>query len=524
MDQPKADSRPERQAIVRSVGGTPSEQYLAKLADRSFLNLWSYPNTFIGKHVRGKGDGKELCDLLVICGDHVLIFSDKTVGWPVGDNVQLAWKRWYKRAIQKSVDQIRGAERWIAQFPDRIFLDRQCKQPLPLRLPPPERRKVHGIVVALGAGKACENYFKEGTGSFLIAPDIKGDAHWDGDAVAPFIVGDVDPGGPFIHVLNDATLKIVMGELDTITDLAAYLTKKEQLVRSGRLISAAGEEDLVAYYMTHMNSQGEHDFTKPDGTDLGDHDHVSFDVGFYNDWVANEKYRAKKAADRNSYVWDKLIETFTTNMLAGTTIMPEGRLFVLSELEQGIQHMALVPRHRRRFFGEAILDALEKAKTTDRFTRAMLPGPTERHRDTGFFFMTLGIPKTELAGGYEQYRDARRNMLQTYAFAFLEKYRELKRIVGIATESPNTIGKGGRSEDLIVVEPGHWTPGFLKELEESKKALNIVQDGNFEEYPARGNEYPEVKQSKWFASASSKLNRKQRRALAAKAKKNAPKK
>jgi hypothetical protein len=57
---------PARTPIVRGSGATPSEKYLARLADRSFLNLWSYPNTFIDKRVRGKGDGKELCDLLVV--------------------------------------------------------------------------------------------------------------------------------------------------------------------------------------------------------------------------------------------------------------------------------------------------------------------------------------------------------------------------------------------------------------------------------------------------------------------------
>jgi hypothetical protein len=50
--------------INRSLGTTPSERYLAKLADRTFLNLWSYPNLFIDRKEGAKGTGKELCDLL----------------------------------------------------------------------------------------------------------------------------------------------------------------------------------------------------------------------------------------------------------------------------------------------------------------------------------------------------------------------------------------------------------------------------------------------------------------------------
>ena len=70
--------------IKRGSGTTPSERYLATIADRNFLNLWSYPNLFADRRSGNKGDGKELCDLLVVCGDHVLIFSDKSIDWPNG--------------------------------------------------------------------------------------------------------------------------------------------------------------------------------------------------------------------------------------------------------------------------------------------------------------------------------------------------------------------------------------------------------------------------------------------------------
>jgi len=165
-DPRKTVYTPAGPAVQRSVGSTPSEQYLAKLADRSFLNLWSYPNTFIDKKTGGRGDGKELCDLLVVCGEHVIIFSVKAVTWPAVADHKLASKRWYKRAIVKSLHQIRGAERWIAQFPDRIFFDRQCTQPLPLKMPPPDQRKIHGIVVALGAGNACKTFSGKVLGVF----------------------------------------------------------------------------------------------------------------------------------------------------------------------------------------------------------------------------------------------------------------------------------------------------------------------------------------------------------------------
>ena len=59
-DPSKVVYEPARPAILRNFGSTLSEQYLAKLADRSFLNLWSYANTFIDKKTGGKGDGSRL--------------------------------------------------------------------------------------------------------------------------------------------------------------------------------------------------------------------------------------------------------------------------------------------------------------------------------------------------------------------------------------------------------------------------------------------------------------------------------
>lgn len=65
---------------TESAGVTASERYLNELCKRSFLSLWSYPNLFRDQGRRyGKGDGKELCDHLIIFNEHVIIFSDNLV-------------------------------------------------------------------------------------------------------------------------------------------------------------------------------------------------------------------------------------------------------------------------------------------------------------------------------------------------------------------------------------------------------------------------------------------------------------
>jgi len=51
---------------------TTSEKYVSELCEKSFLPFWSYPNP-IGKN------NKELCDILIVCGDIIIIISVKDI-------------------------------------------------------------------------------------------------------------------------------------------------------------------------------------------------------------------------------------------------------------------------------------------------------------------------------------------------------------------------------------------------------------------------------------------------------------
>lgn len=58
--------------IAKAQGSTPAEVHLQGLCEKNFLSLWSHARPF-----RDQGSGKEICDLLVVLGDDVIIFSDK---------------------------------------------------------------------------------------------------------------------------------------------------------------------------------------------------------------------------------------------------------------------------------------------------------------------------------------------------------------------------------------------------------------------------------------------------------------
>lgn len=499
------------------MGNTKSERYLAKLAERSFLNLWSYPNPYRDQKLSGNGDGKEICDLLVVCGRHIMIFSEKTIPWPGGE-LEIAWCRWIKRAVRAAAKQAKGAERWITNFPDRIFLDRDCTTPFPIDLPSPENRVIHLIVVAKGAAEACKQHLPDGSGSLIIRPDIKAEAHWspDDDAFQPFAIGDLEPSGSFVHIIDDVALDIIMKELDTVRDFTDYLDKKMAFIRSGRLLEAHGEENLIAFYAVRTNDDGDHDFVSGN-----ENEPISIDRSHYKCFTENSQYIAKKKADRISYLWDELIKVFTNHMLDGTSITLPGHDFDLRINEIGVRHMALQRRFVRRNLGEAVAEAFEKGKNTDRFFRLMISPPEAKESGTAFFVFTFKyLEWMEQKGGYEKYRRIRSDFAQVYAKGVLERFPHLNQVIGISREPPDQ-GRG-ISEDLVYAEQSDWSDEDREAIRQDCNTFGVLQD-SMKETHWKGQEFPDVEivsfESKAGQSHYLEMNRKQRRASAAKARK-----
>src|SRR5712692_1816620 len=300
--------------LERADGTTQAERYLKKLCDRSFLSLWSYSSVYRDQGRSGEvGDGKEVCDLLAVFENDVIMFSDKDCVFPDTGNLEIDWRRWFKRAVQRSAEQIWGAERWIRLHPNRLFLDRQCKSPFPIDLPDPTRVRFHRIVVAHDGARRCRQELG-GSGSLMLAPAIIGRAHTDAaQGGKPFTIGQLDPLKGYVHVFDDTSLDIVMSTLDTVADFGAYLTKKEAFILSGNLAFAAGEEELLAFYLKDLNQHGDHDFVWPANFQA-----VGLIEGLWDEFTQRPERRAQIAANQVSYAWDGLIEAFSGHVLAGT--------------------------------------------------------------------------------------------------------------------------------------------------------------------------------------------------------------
>ena len=96
--------------------------------------------------------------------------------------------------------------------------------------------RIHRVVVAHGALNDAENVLG-GSGSLMIVPGIVGDEHQlpREKGGQPFAIGRVSATKPFVHVLDDTSLDLLLKNLDTVWDFVGYLRKKEAFISSGRL-------------------------------------------------------------------------------------------------------------------------------------------------------------------------------------------------------------------------------------------------------------------------------------------------
>jgi hypothetical protein len=448
-------TRSDYPKMKRSVGVTESERYLKELCDHSFLSLWSYPGVFRDQgRVDGKGDGKEVCDLLVVFEEHIIIFSDKHCHFADSGDLEFDWSRWYKKAVLKSAEQIWGAERWIRDFPARLFLDRQCKVPFPISLPDSDKAKFHRIVVSHDAARRCRAVLG-GSGSMMLQSTLDGAEHLS----QPFKIGNIDRRKGFVHVLDDTSLDIVMSTLDTITDFVSYLDKKEQLMTGKLPVFAAGEEELLAQYLFNSNANDEHDFVIPSGS-------AGFVLG-EGHWAAFEKSPGRKAqvdANQISYFWDSMIEWLLGQMMEGTI---KSNVVSISEHEKSFRWMARENRTRRRILTESFLGLIQKTPNdfrASRIVKATRPG------EPYYIFLLLPHYPTWTR---EEYRRIRVKMLAQYCVVVKSQFPDAQHVVGIASES----GKNDPdSLDATHLDPINWTPELAKEARSLKRSLGIFTD------------------------------------------------
>lgn len=444
-------------------GTTPSERALASLARKAFLTLWSYPNVFTDEgRVNGKGDGKELCDLLVVFGDNVLLFSDKDCAYRSDVDVAVAWPRWYRSAIDKSAKQLAGAEKFIKAFPKRIFLDKACQSPLPIELPDASVARYYLIAVTRGSHFPARQFFGGGSsGSVMLLNELVGKvAH----AQTPFRIGFPLESRRFVHVLDEMTVDLLLDELDTVPDLVGYLKKKEEFMQQpGVIVSVPGEEELLARYMSTMHDE-EHAFPKiPKGVNF-----VTLPEGDWGVYRASPQWEAKQKANEVSYMWDALIEHHSGFIRSGKAItVPWQPTMDGVNHERIVRALAAQPRLARRSLSTDLLVAMHRSDPGRMFARIKMAG---RPPDRAFVFLT--IPRTEGEDYDTTYRHRRMHVLMVYCHAVKDGMPTLKEAIGVASEP---FSEGTASQDFMHVDLSEMSAEELKGWRKQADELDILR-------------------------------------------------
>jgi SEC-C motif len=295
-----------------------------------------------------------------------------------------------------------------------------------------------------------------GSGSLLLRTDVRGlAAH-----VEPFVIGDLDPQRSFVHVFDDATLDFVMSTLDTTPDFIRYLREKERLCRS-RTVYVAGEENLLAHYLTHVADDGEHALVFDPEPDM-----IGIDDSWWEHFRASPEREAQLRHDRVSYAWDRLIEQFTQHAFTGTQYFATEP--PLESTEIVLRIMAAESRFRRRSLSEALLEAIETTAPNQRRIRVI---PSQRDSEPMYVFLLF--PWFDEKPDAEN-RTVRRNFLEACIYVARMKYGQAVDVVGLATESGENHDR--RSEDALYLDGRDWNAEDEELARTHQRDLGILVD------------------------------------------------
>jgi hypothetical protein len=273
--------------------GNVGEEFVNEIAYSSFLDYWCYPSP-----EDEYGDKKEICDLLILFGDSLIIISVKNYEF------KDFYSRYFRQTIDKAVKQIYGAERKLFNTERDIYI-KHPKREIE-RFPKEKVVNIHRVIINLGEGVRFYPFNK------------------------------VTKKDKFITLLDKEAFQTIVRELDTIPDFIEYLRKREELFadktvtilpgveddfpvdtaeqffeyaeqnfnpnkRQSILVSGT-EHDILAHYLMNERSFPEYIQSKEYNGMF-----VQLDSS-WTDYIQRNQVKAKRNLDKNSYFLDELVK------------------------------------------------------------------------------------------------------------------------------------------------------------------------------------------------------------------------
>lgn len=419
--------------IIKEQGITKRERYLAKLADETFFGLWSYPNIYTNEGITKNLIGKEFCDLFVIFGETIILFSDKDIKFNETKSTNIAWKRWFNKSIVKSCAQLYGAESWIKKSGNRLFLDKECKENFHLDFS--SISQIHLIAVTCNSNKPAQKYLG---GSSSLFQNYLYD-HKD-CLDHNFTIGDLYPDKTFVHVLDEFTLDLLISELSTIADFINYLTEKTNAIRSKRIIAASGEEEILSLYF-QGRVKGNYLGKIAPLLGVNSNDGMLLESGLWTQYKASTEYFLLNDLCRSNMLWDDIVNRFSESIL--TAKVGHYSEYPIEYHERALRHMASESRVSRYLLSTAFDEKFNEVPIDKRSSRLV-----QSITDPNKIFIFLFFPRKKgLSDG--EYREHRTEMSYNYVLVSRYLRPEIKLFLVVSTEPK---GSPSRSEDILGLE------------------------------------------------------------------------
>lgn len=447
------------QPILKEPSVNESERTLSAIASNTFFSLWSYPSLF-----RSVGKGKEFADLTIYFNNTLVIFSDKGhVNFQDESDLQLAWSRWYRSAVKDSAKQLHGAESFVRNHPDKLFLNSKLEDLFPFDLTKPGL-KIHLVAVTGGIGKHAQRFLDS------VGPGSNGTLMYHYQAPEdlllgnPFTVGDVNPRKSFIHVLDENGLKLLFEELCTPKDFIHYLETKEKAIRLGTFLSSAGEEETLATYLQQDSGYGFGDLRAPAG-----YEGHSFTIpeGEWKHYRHTVAYALRHGHKKQAKLWNEIIARFADAIT--DACVGEAKDLPFISHSNALEILASENLYSSSFLASALF---EKFELVPKDTRSARTAPSIAKPERLYVFVFY--PWDDSFESYQEYREARIACMQLYACVAMYKYQKAQEIVVLGAD---TKGRRGGSETIFAVDATVPLTGEEREIaQQTMKTLNILDN------------------------------------------------
>ncbi|ESQ84195.1 hypothetical protein AEAC466_10650 [Asticcacaulis sp. AC466] len=416
-----------------------SERQLNSLADRTFLKLWSIPNTFYAS-------GKELTDLIVPFGDDVIIISDKACSFDFEIDRELAWSRWFRHAIEGTVRQLKTALQRIKRQPASIFTDKRATEALRIGMGNPLQKRFHLISVV-----------RPDVDPAKVVPEWPGLTYTSSPDPQVFHIGKMKVSGTFVHVFDGPSFDALLTELDTVSDLLAYLKGREASFESARQFEFKELDLLGASQIGWVDD--------PAPTGLPSVPPLEAVVpGLWEMYVAGETKRRRDRSNRGSRVIDAYIASEIEEYRNDRVVSD---IPSFDSHEQTLRLLAGESRLARRIIALQLNGILEE-KDLSTFWSATCASPTM----PSLRYFWLAYPKRPAEITQKQFDSSMIIYLQQHIFVLQAMFPETL-VLGICVPNPD-------AEDTAIFTVLHdssgWTEHDLEEARYLQERLGILQN------------------------------------------------